>query len=447
VVEKAEIDPSGVLGLSLAGQMHGTVCVDASGTPVRPAIIWADQRSQREVDWVMGSVSCDDLARWIGNPLATGFMLLTWLWLRAHEPKTMALARWLMLPKDYVRYRLTGEIGAEPSDAASTALFSPAERTWSKPLLAALQLEERVLPSVGRSTDVAGGLLPGPAGAMGLPAGVPVVFGGSDQAVQALGNGVVAPGWISSTIGTGGQLFAPTERPTVDAPALRLHSYCHVAQDVWHVETAMLSAGLSLRWLRDQVLEGLSYDDLAGAAMAVPAGADSLLFQPYLIGERTPHMDPNARGGFVGLTRRHGVGHLARAVMEGVVHSMREGLDLLVDLGVPVDHVVASGGATSHPLWLQLQADIYNRPILRARVTEAAATGAAMLAGIGVGVYQDAQDAIETVVRWHDKVTAPDAGRVAVYQELHQLYAGLYPALVDSYHALGAYANKTTGQS
>jgi xylulokinase len=441
-VARAGVDPSSVKGLALSGQMHGTVCVDDAGHPLRPAIIWADQRSDAEVGRVTETLGRERLAAWIGNPLATGFMLPTWLWLRAHEAGVAGAIRWLLLPKDYVRYRLTGEIGSEPSDAGSTGLLDPAARAWSVPLLAALELDSRPLPPMYASASVAGGLLPAVAVEMGLRPGTPVVFGGSDQALQALGNGVVAPGILSSTLGTGGQLFAPTERPVIDwpgpeEPGLRVHSFCHVVPDRWHVETAMLAAGLSLRWLRDQLSPGMSYSALADAAATVPAGSEGLLFQPYLAGERTPHMDPAARGSFVGLTIRHTRAHLIRALMEGVVLGMGQGLDLLHLLGVPVDTVIASGGATQHPLWLQLQADIYARAIRRTLSVEAAATGAAMLAGIGTGMYTSAADAIACVVRRHEEVVEPDPVRVRIYQSQAALFRDLYGALAPTDHELG----------
>jgi len=432
----AGVAPSSVAGLSFSGQMHGTVCVGADGRPLRPAIIWADQRSGAQVHDLVAGLGKARLAAWTGNPVATGFMLASWLWLREHESEVAQATRRLLLPKDYVRYRLTGEIGTEPSDASSTSMFNPSLRRWSLPLLEELGLARDVLPEIFDSTAVAGGLLPGIAGEVGLPAGTPVVFGGSDQAVQALGNGVVAPGVASSTIGTGGQLLAPTSSCVVD-PELRMHSFCHVQHDLWHVETAMLSAGLSLRWLRDQVLDGMTYGAMADAAAGVPAGADGLLFQPYLAGERTPHMDPRARGSFIGLTRRHGRAHLIRAVMEGVVFGMRQGLDVMVALDVPVDEMIGSGGATRHPLWLQLQADIYNRPIGRTCTSEAAAVGAAMLAGIGTGVFDNVQDAILRVVRRHDEVVLPDSARVDVYARQYEAFCALYPALMETVHELG----------
>lgn len=442
----AGVDPVAVQAIGLSGQMHGTVCLGEDGRPLRPAVIWADQRSAAQVARVTAELGTARLAAWTGNPLATGFMLATWLWLREHEPATVTRTRYLLLPKDYVRYRLTGEaapddvggdgVGSEPSDAASTSLFNPVARRWSAPLLDALGIDGNLLPPVHPSAAVAGGLRAEMAAAMGLRPGTPVIYGGSDQSMQALGNGVAAPGVVSSTIGTGGQLFAPTTRPVVD-DQLRMHSFCHVLEDVWHVETAMLAAGLSLRWLRDQVLGGaMTYNELADAAASVAPGAEGLRFLPYLAGERTPYMDPRARGCFVGLTRRHGRAHLARAVMEGVVFGMRQGLDLMVSLGVPVDRIVASGGGTRHPLWLRLQADVYNRPIHRTATVEAAATGAAMLAGVGVGLYADAADAIAHTVRWRETVVAPDPANVEMYDRCYEQFRALYPALRATMHTL-----------
>lgn len=431
----ANIPAAQVQGIGFSGQMHGTVCLDARGRALRSAIIWADQRAAAQVAEVDARIGRERLAAWTANPLATGFMLATWLWLREHEPNIAVVTSHLLLPKDYVRYRLTGEIGTEPSDASSTSLFDTANRCWSVPLLDALALDARMLPPVAASSAIAGGLLPEIAAATGLRPGTPVIYGGSDQAMQAVGHGVVAPGVLSSTIGTGGQLFAPVARPAYD-PELRLHCFCHALPDMWHLESAMLAAGLSLKWLRDNVMPGLSYQDLADAAASISPGAEGLFFQPYLTGERTPHMDPRARGSFVGLTLRHGRGHMARAVMEGVVFGMRQGLDLMLDLGVMPERIIASGGATQHPLWLQLQADMFNRPLYQTRTVEASAVGAALLAGVGVGVYADVVDAIAQAVQYVDTVVTPNPENAARYVPLSATYAALYPALASTYHAL-----------
>jgi xylulokinase len=425
---RAPIAPEEIAGIGLSGQMHGTVCLGRSGDALRPAIIWADQRSRDQVAWVYRKLGAERLGAWTGNPLATGFMLASWLWLRDEVPEVARATAHLLLPKDYLRYRLTGELGSEPSDGSSTLLFDTAGRDWSAPLQEALGIDPDLLPPVRESAEVAGGLRAEIAARTGLRAGTPVVFGGSDQALQALGHGVVEPGLVSCTIGTGGQLFAPAPAPVYD-PQLRLHLFCHALPDRWHMEAAILAAGLSLRWLRDNVLEGWSYAALADAAARVPPGSERLFFLPHLAGERTPHMDPQATGAFVGLTLRHDREHMARAVMEGVVFALRQGLELMMQLGVPVDRIVASGGATAHPLWLQLQADIFDRPIYRTATIEAAAVGAALLAGVGAGLYPNALEACRQTVTWRDEVITPVGENVVRYQEAYDTFRRLYPAL------------------
>jgi len=424
---ESNVDPQRVRAIGLSGQMHGTICLNKKGKVLRPAIIWTDQRSRRQVERVYHDLGQEQLGTWTGNPLATGFMLASWLWLREEEPRVSQATAHLLLPKDYLRYCLTGEWGSEPSDASSTLLFDTIHRRWSTPLLNALKIDPGLLPSIHESAEVAGGLKEEIAAATGLRSGTPVVYGGSDQASQALGNGVVEPGIVSCTIGTGGQLFAPIHEPVYD-PQLRLHLFCHVLPNRWHLETAILSAGQSLRWLRDNVFEGKTYDALVQAAMAVPPGSEGLFFLPHLAGKRTPLTGFQAKGSFWGLTLRHYRGHLVRAVMEGVVLALRQGLELMFQLDVPIERIVASGGGTQHPLWLQLQADIFNRPIYQTRTVEAAAVGAALLAGVGVGIYTDARTSCERTVSWDAKVIQPIPGHVARYEEA---YRTLYTSLRD----------------
>jgi xylulokinase len=420
--------PGSIRGLGLSGQMHTTVCLDRQGQVLRPAIVWADQRSKQQVAQVYEQFGKARLGAWTANPLATGFTLASLLWLRQHEPHTFARIAHVLLPKDYLRYTLTGQLATEVTDAAATLLMDVARRAWNDDLLAALELDRAILPPIYESAEVAGRLQPEAAAALDVSPGLPVVYGGGDQSMQAVGHGIIQRGLLSCTIGTGGQLFAPTGTPVYD-PELRLHTFCHAMPGWWFVMAATLSAGLSLNWWRHKVAGGEPYAALAGAAQAVPPGADGLLFVPYLVGERTPHMDPSARGAFVGLTLRHERAHLTRAIMEGVVFSLRQGLQLMMDLGLPVERVVASGGGTRHPLWLQLQADIFNRDIYQTEVDEAAAHGAALLAGVGVGVYQDVADACAHAVRWKDVVVTPRPQNVAVYDEVFARYQRLYPAL------------------
>ncbi|GAP13889.1 D-xylulose kinase [Longilinea arvoryzae] len=416
-----------VQGVGLAGQMHSLVCVDENGAAVRPAILWADQRSAPQVKRLNEQIGREKLAASAGNPVAAGFAISSWLWLRENEPETVRRTRFLLQPKDMLRFMLTGVIGGEPSDASATLLFDPHTWTWSPVLLEAAGLSPDRLPPLHPSAEVCAGLTSAAARDLNLKAGTPVVYGGSDQAVQALGQGIIDVGQVSGTIGTGGQWFAPLAQPVHD-PQLRLHLFCHVLPARWHLEAAILTAGLALRWLRDQVLTGGGYTELADAAAGVAAATDGLFFLPYLAGERTPHMDPLATAAFTGLTLRHGRAHLTRAVMEGVVFAMREGLDLLEGLGVHPEAVLACGGSNRHPLWLKLQANIYNRPIQPAASPEATARGAALLAGVGIGQFDSFSAAVQAVPAPHPAVL-PDPAEVEKYDRAYPRFKQIYPAL------------------
>lgn len=432
VVAQAGIDPRSVAGIGLTGQMHSLVCVDARGEPLRPAILWADQRSAAQVRALTEQIGRENLAAWSGNPLAAGFMLASWAWLKENEPDTARDTRLLMLPKDYTRFRLTGQPGSESSDASSTLLFDTHARRWSAPLLDAAGLSAERLPVIESSGGLAGGLLPNMASACKLMSGTPVALGASDVSAQALAQGIIEPGTISCTIGTGGQLFAPLRVPRHD-PELRLHLFCHCLPDTWHQEAAILSAGLALRWLRDQVFRGQDYGALADAAQCVEAGLDALFFLPFLTGERTPYMEPNLRAGFIGLGLRHTQAHMTRAVMEGVVFALRQSLELMESLGTPVERLVATGGATRHPLWLQLQADIFNRPVFVSTAEESTARGAALLAGIAAGVYADARDAIRQAVGEPVQAAQPEPERARRYAAAYREYKRWADLLAERY--------------
>lgn len=424
---QAGVNGEAVAAIGLSGQMHGLVCVDADDRVLRPAIIWPDRRSHEQVAQVYHRVGRKRLTEWTRNPLATGFQLVSWLWLLQHEPETARQTACLLLPKDYLRLWLIGERGTEPSDACATGCFDPATRTWSRPLWQKLDLDPRLWPPVAPSHVVAGGLRKKAAEVLGLRPGIPVVYGGGDQACQAVGNGILQPGDLSITIGTGGQLLAPVSEPAFD-PRLRLHGYCHVVPATWYLMAAILAAGLAFRWLRDTLFPGADYGTLADRAAAIPPGAEGLLFLPHLAGERTPHMDPHATGAFVGLTLRHTADHLIRAVMEGVVFALRQGLDLMLACGARVGRLIASGGGTRHPLWLRLLADICNRPVSVAATEEAAAFGAALLAGVGVGWWPDLATACAATVRYRPTVIAPNPAHVERYEALYRCFSRLYPA-------------------
>lgn len=432
---EARIGGQEVAACGLSGQMHGTVLLDPQGRPVRPAIIWPDQRSEAEVERVCRDVGLPRLGRLAANRLAVGFTAASLLWLLSHEPEALAASDKVVLPKDYLRLRLTGQVATDVSDASATLLFDVANRRWSQQLLNEWKLPHWLLPPVLESTAVAGELLAAAAEALGLPPGVPVVAGAADQACQALGSGLLDPGLASCTVGTGGQLLAPLAAPAYD-PQLRLHTFCHALAGRWYSLGATLAAGLSLRWYREQFCPTeASFEELAAEAAQAPAGADGLLFLPYLAGERTPHFDPRARGAFVGLTLRHGRRHAVRAIMEGVAFALRDGLEIMRELGPgPAQIITAGGGGSSRP-WQEILAGVFGLPVTSAVGAERTAVGAAVLAGLGVGVYADPAEARSRTVRYEPPVE-PAPAAVARYQELYAVYRELYPALRSGFATL-----------
>jgi xylulokinase len=424
-----------IAGLGLTGQMHGSVFLDAQDEVIRPALLWNDQRTSRQCDEITETVGAEELVKAAGNPALTGFQAPKILWLRDNEPEHYERVASVLLPKDYVRLLLTGTKATDLSDASGTLLLDVGARRWSDLLLERLEIPREWLPDTFEGTEPAGRLRDEIAQELGLPKGLPVAAGGGDNAAAAVGVGVAGEGQISSSIGTSGVVFAPTGAFRPD-PSGRIHAFCHALPGAFHAMAVTLSAGGSLRWWRDTV--GVEdFDALVAEAADVPPGAEGLVFLPYLTGERTPHLDPEARGGFVGLTVRHGRGHMTRAVMEGVVFSLRDGVDIMRDLGLRDDDVHAVGGGARSALWRQLQADVYGRPVKRTLVDEGPAYGAALLGGVAAGVYADAAEAMQHV-SLHEDVTEPDSGRTRMYDELHAIYASLYPALRDRMHALAA---------
>src|SRR5215212_6629246 len=428
----AEVARDDVVGLGLTGQMHGSVFLDAAGEVIRPALLWNDQRTAAECDEITERVGAERLLEIAGNPALTGFQAPKILWLAHAEPDAHARVASVLLPKDYVRLQLTGERATDASDASGTLLLDVRARDWSDALLDALELPREWLPDVYEGPEVTGILRDELAAELGLPRGVPVAAGGGDNAAAAVGVGVVREGAVSTSIGTSGVLFAHRDEFAPD-PSGRVHAFCHAVPGAFHLMAVALSSGGSLSWWRQQV--GGDFDTLVGEAQAVPAGAEGLIFLPYLTGERTPHLDPHARGAFVGLTLAHGRGHLTRAVMEGVVFSLRDGLEIMRDLGTPDDDLRAVGGGARSPLWMQLQADVYGRPIRRTVIDEGPAYGAALLGGVAAGVFADVQEASERV-RLREDVTEPDHERARRYDELYATYTSLYPALREAMHAL-----------
>ena len=414
-----------IAGIGLSGQMHGTVMLDAAMHPVSRAIIWQDNRSAAEASYVLERLGKRRLSEMTCNPLAPGFMAATILWMISHQPQTWENVRQVLLPKDYIRMKMTGIAATDPSDACGTSLFNTAAGEWNAELCAELAIDPAVLPPVIPSCSEAGRLLPDAASELGLPAGVPVAAGGGDLAMDAIGTGVVRPRTACSNIGTGGQFFVVSDRPVCD-PELRVHTWCHSVAERWINTGVVLSAGASLAWFCSKVAGYGGWDEASADAASVPSGAGGLLFLPYLSGTRTPVIDSAARGVFAGLHCGHDRASMARSVMEGVVFALREGMDVITELGVEFDTLIVSGGGARSELWRQIQADIFNRPVKRALADEQAAFGAALCAGVAAGVYSDVLSACKTAVRLSDEVIQPNRANAERYEYLFGAFRRLY---------------------
>jgi xylulokinase len=418
-----------IAGISFSGQMHGVVLLDAAQKPLHPAIIWADQRSNEQVVGLLEIFTPDEFAQITGTLPAVGFMAATLLWLKTHQPELLARTKYVISPKDYVRLKMTGLVHSEPSDAAATALFDIRSGNWSSTILEKTGLPADIFPPIVPSSAVVGELTATAASELGLQVSIPVIAGCADQPAQAIGNGLIAPGKASVTMGSGGQVFVPLENITQTDP--RLHIFNHAVPRRWYSLGAILSAGLSLRWLRD--VSGLqgnpdAYPILSQEAASVAAGADGLLFLPYLSGERTPHMNPHARGVFFGLSYHHTRGHLARAVMEGVTFALKQALDISLELGGQVEAVIASGGGAESIVWRQIMADIFGLPLYQSHITEQAAVGAALVAGVGAGVYANFGEACQPLMQY-GRITEPNRAHQIMYQEPYEQFLRLYPLL------------------
>ena len=424
---QARISGREVRGIGLSGQMHGLVILDEDHQVIRPALIWCDQRSQAQVDDINRTVGIANILSYTANPVLTGFTLPKLLWVRDNEPARYERVRKMLLPKDYVRFRLTGEFATEVSDASGTSLFDVINRQWSSNMAEALGLDRSILPECRESVEVTGAISPAIAALTGLSAGTPVVGGGGDQASSAVGNGIVELGIVSCTLGTSGVVFAHMEQVAYD-PTGRVHTFCHAVPGKWHVMGVTQGAGLSLQWFRNQLAPGTDYDALTKEATKSPAGAQGLFWLPYLMGERTPHLDAIARGGWIGLTAKHTRADLIRAVIEGVSYSQKDCLDIIEQLGVLVNSVRVSGGGGSSPFWRQVLADILEKPVVTLETQEGSAYGAALLALVGTGVYASVPDACRNVIHETGSVS-PREKVSATYQDGHSIYRSLYPAL------------------
>ncbi len=404
-------------GIGLSGQMHGLVALDTDDKPLRPAILWNDQRTQAECDEIEQTIGLERLIALTGNRALTGFTAPKLLWLRHHEPDVYARIKRIALPKDYVRLRLTGEHATDVSDASGTVLLDVAHRRWSETVLTALDIDPAWLPRTLESPERSGE----------TQDGIPVAAGAGDQAAGALGVGVDRPGPLSIALGTSGVVFAALDEFAADAQA-RVHAFCHAVPNAWHAMGVMLSAAGSLAWLRNTIAPNTSYDTLTKEAEAWPPGTENLLFLPYLAGERTPHADPDARGAFAGLSIRHDRGALTRAVLEGVAFGLRDSLDLIAQLGDRPERGRVAGGGARSDLWMKIIASSLELPLERVQVDEGAAFGAAILAGVAAGTWPDVHTAVKATVKPRDTID-PVPDWVEVYKEQRARYRKLYPAI------------------
>ncbi len=431
----AGVGGTSVRAVGLTGQMHGSVLLDRTGAVVRPALLWNDQRTTAECEQIRQRVGAQRLVRLTGNDALTGFTAPKLLWVRDHEPDAWSRVARVLLPKDYLRYRLTGDFATDLADASGTLLLDVPARAWSTDVMADLDLNPALVPALFEGPEVTGVVSAAAAEATGLAAGTPVVAGGGDQAANAVGVGAVTPQVGALSIGTSGVVFVPTSEPLVE-PRGRVHAFCHAVPATWHVMGVMLSAAGSLRWYRDALAPGTEFSDLVAEAAGVAAGADGLRFLPYLTGERTPHADPDARGAFVGLTVRHTRAHLTRAVLEGVAFGLRDGLELMRAAGVAVPaEFRASGGGTKSDLWRQITADVLGVPLVTVGTAEGAAFGAAVLAAVGAGWFASPEQAAASLVR-ADEATRP--GSPEDYEAAYTSFRRLYPALSDEFSAMAS---------
>lgn len=436
VLDETAVSPKAIRGIGLTGQMHGLVLLDVDGRALRPAILWNDQRTQAECDLMRERVGKQRLIAITGNDALTGFTAPKILWVQRNEPQLFKQVAHILLPKDYVRYRLTGEYATDKAGGAGTQLFDVRQRDWSAELLELLEIDPLLLPPSFEGTAVTGKLSNEAANLTGLRPNIPVFAGGGDQAANGVGTGAVVEGIVTLSLGTSGVVFASVDRPLIEKDG-RLHAFCHAVPGKWHLMGVMLSAAGSLRWYRDTLTVGLSFDALLEPAKNVAAGSDGLLFLPYLSGERTPHGDPLARGAFVGLTLRHEQAHLTRAVLEGVAFGLRDSLTLMRQAGLTnITQIRASGGGTRSPLWRQILADVLRTDIVSINTTEGAAFGAALLAAVGDGQYNSVEEACEQLIAIRGQ-SVP--GREAEhYDDLYTTYRSLYPSLKSAFVQLSS---------
>jgi xylulokinase len=409
--------------------MHGAVLLDEKDEVLRPALIWCDQRTQEQCDWLNSKIGERRILELTCNPALTNFTLTKLLWVRDHEPEIWKRFRRVLLPKDYVRFRMTGVHAMDVAEASGTLMLDVAHRRWSEEMMSAGGLPMSCLPKLYESPEICARVSESGAAHTGLKPGTPVIAGAGDQAGGAVGMGIVRAGAVSATIGTSGVVFAATDAPAMDVKG-RVHTFCHAVPGRWHIMGVTQAAGLSLHWIRDLLRNSanLSYEQLTREAAAIPAGSDGVLWAPYLMGERTPHLDPNARGTLTGLAASHTRGHVVRAVLEGVAFSLKDTFSLFSEMKVPVRNVRLGGGGARSDLWRQIQADIYGYEVEILAAEEGAAYGAALLAGVGARFWNSVDEACDAVVKVQRRVE-PDPSASKALQTQYEKYRMLYPAL------------------
>jgi xylulokinase len=439
VLEECGAKPEQIVSLGLTGQMHGLVLLDKQGKVIRPCIMWNDQRSAQQCADMTREIGKQRILELTGNPLLPGFTAPKIIWVRETEPKAYKRIAKILLPKDYVRYRLSGEILSEVSDASGTSLFNVAGRSWSDEMLKHLNIPREWLPDVTESIEVSSAISADAARKTGLLEGTPVVGGAGDQAAQSVGTGIITDGVCSITIGTSGVVFVACNE-YLREPEGRLHAFCHAVPGMWHLMGVMLSAGGSFRWYRDALGGKDPYDILTEAAAQIPAGCEGMIFLPYLSGERTPYPDPTARGVFFGLTLRHTKAHMTRSVMEGVTFGLRDSLELIRGLGRRIGEIRVSGGGANSSLWRQIMADIFSQEVFGVNATQGAAYGAALLAGVGAGVFGSVREACHKAIKKINN-TKPDQD-VPIYEEYYRRYRSLYPVLKEDFAEISELTTK-----
>jgi len=416
-----------IAAIGLTGQMHGAVMLDENGAVLRPALIWCDTRTQSECDWLTEKIGYERLIELTCNPALPNFTVTKILWVKEHQPEIFAKIRHILCPKDYVRYRLTGEFAIDVQEASGTLLLDVTHRRWSMEVAEAAGIPESWLPKVYESPEVCARISDIASGLTGLSAGTPVVAGAGDQGAGAVGMGILQPGSVSATIGTSGVVFAATAAPTKD-PKGRLHTFCHAVPGLWHVMGVTQSAGLSFRWLKETFFAGQNYDELTAAAANIPAGSEGLEWAPYLLGERTPHLDPQVRAAFAGISTIHTGAHFVRAVLEGVAYSLNDTFTLFAELGIPVSGIRLGGGGAKGPLWRKIQAGIYGHAVEVLTAEEGGAFGCALMAGVGAGHWANLDEACAQAIEVASRIE-PDEADLAAYKTGYEKWRKLYPAL------------------